>query len=283
MRRGSVVTRVHLARDCHLRKQGDAHREAAARRGDGQCRRETDGSQSDGCSGAHHGGGYNNTRDSREFLALAGRPTTLTTTLLSSTALFWELFSVRRDVISHLSIATAYPALLLIAGAVLLGPCNVLRGRANPVSSDLRRDVGIWAGIMALLHTALGLDVHLRGRPWLYFVDQHGHLRHDLFGFGNYTGLIAALLFLLLLAVSNDLSLRHFGPQKWKSLQRWTYGAVTLTVLHGIGYQHIEKRQRDYEATLWGVTAIVAIFQIAGWRRIGLRQPPPARPRHPRV
>jgi len=306
MRRGSVVTRVHLARDCHLRKRGDAHREAAARRGDGQCRRETDGSQSDGCSGgAHHGGGYNNTRDSREFLALAGRPTTLTTTLpkrplsywqgrivrhltialtaLSSTALFWALFSVRRDVISHLSIATAYPALLFTAGAVLLGPCNVLRGRPNPVSSDLRRDVGIWAGIMALLHTAIGLDVHLRGRPWLYFVDQHGHLRHDLFGFGNYTGVIAALLFLLLLAISNDLSLRRFGPRKWKSLQRWTYGAVTLTVLHGIAYQHIEKRQTAYEATLWGVTAIVAIFQVAGWRRIRLRQPPPARPRHPRV
>jgi len=204
---------------------------------------------------------------------------TIALTALSSTAVFWELFSGRRDVISHLSIATAYPALLLTGGAVLLGPCNVLRGRANPVSSDLRRDVGIWAGIMALLHTAIGLDVHLRGRPWLYFVDQHGHVRHDLFGFG----LIAALLFLLLLAISNDLSLRHFGPRKWKSLQRWTYGAVTLSVLHGIAYQHIEKRQTAHAATLWGVTAMVAILQVAGWRRIRVRQRPPATPRHPRV
>jgi len=208
---------------------------------------------------------------------------TIALTALSSTAVFWELFSGRRDVISHLSIATAYPALLLTGGAVLLGPCNVLRGRANPVSSDLRRDVGIWAGIMALLHTAIGLDVHLRGRPWLYFVDQHGHVRHDLFGFGNYTGLIAALLFLLLLAISNDLSLRHFGPRKWKSLQRWTYGAVTLSVLHGIAYQHIEKRQTAHAATLWGVTTMVAILQVAGWRRIRVRQRPPATPRHPRV
>jgi sulfoxide reductase heme-binding subunit YedZ len=127
------------------------------------------------------------------------QPMAIALTALSSTALFWELFSVRRDVISHLSIATAYPALLFTAGAVLVGPCNVLRGRANPLSSDLRRDVGIWAGILALLHTAIGLDVHLRGRPWLYFVDQHGHVRHDLFGFGNYTGLVAALLSLLLL------------------------------------------------------------------------------------
>ncbi len=204
---------------------------------------------------------------------------TIALTALSSTAVFWELFSGRRDVVSHLSIATAYPALLLTGGAVSLGPGNVLRGRANPVSSDLRRDVGIWAGIMALLHTAIGLDVHLRGRPWLYFVDQHGHVRHDLFGFG----LIAALLFLLLLAISNDLSLRHLGPRKWKSLQRWTYGAVTLSILHGIAYQHIEKRQTAYEATLWGVTAMMAILQVAGWRRIRVRQRPPATPRHPRV
>jgi sulfoxide reductase heme-binding subunit YedZ len=92
------------------------------------------------------------------------RHLTIALTALSCTALFWELFSVRRDLISHLSIATAYPALLLAAVAVLLGPWNVLGGRANPVSFDLRRDVGIWAGIMALLHSVVGLDVHLRGR-----------------------------------------------------------------------------------------------------------------------
>jgi len=201
------------------------------------------------------------------------RHLTIALTALSSTALFWALFAARRDVISHLSIATAYPALLLTAGAVLVGPCNVLRGRSYPVSSDLRRDVGIWAGIMALLHTVIGLDVHLRGRPWLYFLDQQGHVRHDLFGVANYTGLVAALLFLLLLAISNDLSLRHFGPRKWKSLQRWTYLAVTLSVLHGIAYQRIEKRQTAYEATLWGVTALVAIFQVAGWRRIRAEGP----------
>jgi DMSO/TMAO reductase YedYZ heme-binding membrane subunit len=139
-------------------------------------------------------------------------------------ALFWELFSVRRDVISRLSIATAYPALFLTAAAMLVGPWNVLRGRTNPVSSDLRRDLGIWAGIMALLHTGIGLNVHMRGRPWLYFIDQHHRVRYDLFGIGNDSGLLAAVLFLLLLAISNDLSLRRLGTRTWKLLQRWTCG-----------------------------------------------------------
>jgi sulfoxide reductase heme-binding subunit YedZ len=186
---------------------------------------------------------------------------------LASGALFWELFSIRRDVISRFSIATAYPALFLTAAALSIGPWNVLRGRTNPVSFDLRRDLGIWAGIMALLHTGIGLNVHLRGRPWLYFIDQHHQLRHDLFGIGNDTGLLAALLFLLLLAISNDLSLRRLGTSTWKSLQRWTYMAVALTLIHAVAYQVLEKRQAAYDALLWSTIAMAAVLQLAGWWR----------------
>lgn len=182
-------------------------------------------------------------------------------------AVFWKLFSARRDLISHFSIVTAYPALFLTALAVFLGPWNVLRGSANPVSFDLRRDVGIWAGIMALAHTVFGLNVHLRGRMWLYFVDQHHRLRHDWFGFGNDTGLVTALLFLLLLAISNDLSLRRLGTRRWKSLQRWTYGAVTFTILHAIAYQHVEQRRGAYEVLLGAITVAIAVFQFAGWNK----------------
>jgi sulfoxide reductase heme-binding subunit YedZ len=192
---------------------------------------------------------------------------TIALTTLACMATFWLLFSARRDPISHISIATAYPALFLTAVAVFLGPWNVLRGRANPVSFDLRRDIGIWAGIMALVHTAVGLNVHLRGRMWLYFVDQHHRIRHDWFGFGNDTGIAAALLFLLLLAISNDLSLRRLGTRRWKSLQRWTYAAVILSILHAIAYQHVEERRGAYAMLLAGTTLAIAIFQLAGWRR----------------
>ena len=199
------------------------------------------------------------------------RHLTIALTTVACAGLFWRFFSVRSDLISHLSIATAYPALFLTAAATLLGPWNVLRGAANSVSFDLRRDIGIWAGTMALLHTAVGLNVHLRGRPWLYFVDQHNHVRHDLFGFGNDTGLTATLFFLLLLAISNDLSLRRLGTRKWKSLQRWTYAAIVLTILHAVAYQHIEKRQAPYVAVLWAMTGVVATFQVGGWWRIKSR------------
>jgi len=183
------------------------------------------------------------------------------------TALFWQLFSKRQDLISHFSIATAYPALVLTAAALVLGPWNVLRGRHNPVSFDSRRDLGIWAGVMAVIHTVVGLNVHLRGRPWLYFVDEHKRIRHDVFGFSNDTGLIAALLFLLLLAISNDLSLRRLGTRRWKSLQRWTYVAAALTGLHAVAYQQVEKRQAAYQVMVWGITAGLTALQLAGWSR----------------
>jgi sulfoxide reductase heme-binding subunit YedZ len=73
------------------------------------------------------------------------------------------------DVRHRLSMATAYAGLIFLAASLWLGPWNVLRRRANPTSFDLRRDVGIWAGIPAILHTIVGLTVHLRGRMWMYF------------------------------------------------------------------------------------------------------------------
>ena len=75
VRRGSVVTRVHVARGRRLSEQTDAHRQAAARGGDGQCDRESDGSHSGRCSGVvNHGRREHNTPDSRPFLTLRRPP-----------------------------------------------------------------------------------------------------------------------------------------------------------------------------------------------------------------
>src|ERR1700686_1103680 len=153
--------------------------------------------------------------------------------------LFMRLFP-HRDLVSRVSIGTAYAALFLVTATLLLGPLNVLRKRANPVSFDLRRDLGIWAGIAALVHTLVGLNVHLRGKMWLYFVDTGHHVRKDAFGIGNYTGIVAAFVFVLLLALSNDISLRELGIHRWKSLQRWAYAAFVLATAHSIAYQQIE-------------------------------------------
>jgi len=180
------------------------------------------------------------------------------------------LYSTRpyADVISRASFATAYPALALLAATLLIGPWNVLRRKPNPVSSDLRRDLGIWAGILGVLHAAVGQFVHLRGRPWLYYVygpgEHHHGMRHDLFGLANYTGALGALLLAMLFATSNDLSLRRLGTGKWKQLQRWNYAVFALVAVHSFAFQGVEKQKQ-----LWVVTAAFCVaaalsLQIAG-------------------
>jgi methionine sulfoxide reductase heme-binding subunit len=175
------------------------------------------------------------------------------------------------DPIMRASFATAYPALALLAATLLVGPWNLLRKRRNPVSSDLRRDVGIWAGILGVLHAAVGQCVHLRGRPWLYYVygpSEHHHvipLRHDLFGLSNYTGAFAVLLLVALLATSNDYSLRALGTPRWKTLQRWNYAVFALTAIHAIGYLTIEKQKENFVLTVVICLAIALALQAVGF------------------
>ena len=194
--------------------------------------------------------------------------------LLATTLAVFALYITRpyRDVITRLSFSTAYPALVLLVITLWIGPWNLLRVQRTPVSSDLRRDVGIWAGILGIFHTAIGFCVHLRGRPWLYFVYQRseGHsfpLRHDIFGFANYTGLIATIILLLLFVTSNDWSLRRLGTPKWKQLQRWNYVLFLFAFLHTIAYQTMEKQHVPFVATIALCGVITVLLQSLGFQR----------------
>ena len=179
-----------------------------------------------------------------------------------------------RDVISRASFATAYPAIVLLASTLLIGPWNWLRKKPNPVSSDLRRDLGIWAGILSIVHTGVGQCVHLRGRPWLYYVygpTEHHHafpLRHDAFGFANYTGALGALLVIALLATSNDYSLRKLGTRGWKSLQRWNYALFALAGAHALLYQEgVEKQEKLFVFLVVASIALTAAVQTIVFMR----------------
>jgi len=184
-----------------------------------------------------------------------------------------------KDVITKLSFATAYPALILLAATLLIGPWNTLRKERMPVSSDLRRDIGIWAGIVSLLHAVIGQCVHLRGRPWLYYVYEHRKngptgLRHDLFGFNNFDGLAATIVLIVLFATSNDWYLRRMGTQKWKTFQRWNYVCFALTGAHTLGYQIMEKQKAPFLITAIICISLTLVLQVFGFvlnRRLKFR------------
>ncbi len=173
------------------------------------------------------------------------------------------------DLRHRLSMATAYAALCFLTATLILGPWNVLRRRTSPVSYDLRRDLGILTGILALIHTAIGLTVHLRGRMWMYFFRSLHPVREQVstFGAANYTGLAATLVFIMLLALSNDWSLRTLGISRWKRLQQWTYAAFAMTAVHAILFQCVENRRLPWIVFFAAAAAITIVAQGLGYRR----------------
>ena len=194
---------------------------------------------------------------------------------LLSAASAWLLYVTRPypDVLTRLSFSTAWPALALLSVTLIIGPWRTLTGKSPVLSFDLRRDIGIWAGILGAAHAGVGQCVHLRGRPWLYYVYEKAQehllpIRHDMFGFANFTGLFAALILLALLTTSNDASLRKLGLPGWKSLQRWNYACFGLTALHTFGYLlGIESLKWASVTTASLCVILSTLLQYLGWRR----------------
>ena len=174
-------------------------------------------------------------------------------------------------VVFRLSMGTAYASLALLALALLIGPWNVLRRRPNPVSTDVRRDAGLWGAALGIVHMVFGLQVHLPGHMIEYFLWSNPGtrtipVRYDLAGLTNWSGLGAAAILLGLAAISNDASLRRFGSARWKWLQRWNYAAFALIAVHGVVYQLLEKRQPSWIVVFALVIGAVVLTQLAGMR-----------------
>jgi methionine sulfoxide reductase heme-binding subunit len=203
---------------------------------------------------------------------------------LASVALTAAIFAVveSRFTLSRLSTAFAFSGLALVCASLAIGPSNVLRNRPNPLSTDLRRDVGIWAGLLSLAHVVLGFQVHMGGRFWEYFF--YGNqprlvrLRFDPFGLANYAGLGITLVILLLLALSNDISLRRLGSRRWKAWHRLLYVGFALTLAHGALYQLLEKRHLPFVGLFAGMVLAVCALQLLAFRKVRRRQIP-RRPR----
>jgi sulfoxide reductase heme-binding subunit YedZ len=179
-----------------------------------------------------------------------------------------------------LTIVLGYLALGLLAVSLVIGPLGLLGRRRNPVNISLRRDIGIWVGVTGLGHVLCGLQVHLGGQILLYFVQERaGRLVPllNLFGISNDLGLLATVLLLFLLALSNDLALRRLRGPRWKWLQRTNYLLFLLVVLHTFGYQLLIQREAPFVWLAVGLVATVLLAQAGGlllYRARHTRRPP---------
>lgn len=177
-----------------------------------------------------------------------------------------------RTPLERVSMVTGYLGLVLIAVSLAIGPLNILRAASNPPSINLRRDIGILAGIAAIAHVIFGLQVHLGGEFVRYFFEIKtgagiSGIRLDGFGIANHLGLMAALIIILLLSISNNLSIRKLGPRTWKAIQRSSYVGAFLVVVHALLYQAVERRQIPFIAGVLIVVGAALYLQLLGFRR----------------
>ena len=165
------------------------------------------------------------------------------------------------------SLSTGYISLLLLTITLSLGSWNILKGRANPASINLRRDIGIWCGIFSLFHIAFGINVHLKN--WTqYFIDANGNLLLSLFGFTNYLGVISTLIVIILLLTSNNFSLRNLKYKKWKLIQRFNYFLAVFVFAHSLLYQIVEKRLLPFCLIIGIIALWTIIIQFMGFQKI---------------
>lgn len=174
------------------------------------------------------------------------------------------------------SVASAHVSFFWLAVALLIAPSRILLGRSAPLQLDIRRDVGIWAALMAVVHTVFGLQGHMQGRFWEYFVVRGASgwtIRRDLFGFANYLGLGGLGLALLLLGLSNDWALRRLGARLWKRCQQSTYGLFVLVLAHGLVFQQMGRRPWPLVVVLLTLGSLAVAGQgSAYWARFKVRQ-----------
>jgi sulfoxide reductase heme-binding subunit YedZ len=177
------------------------------------------------------------------------------------------------DLVHSLTIGTAYVSLAQLAATLLIGPWQLLRRQQrNPANINLRRDIGIWAGLVGVAHVVFGFQVHMGGNILHYFFRPDSWLPQiNVFGAANYLGLAATLVLLALLLLSNDLSLRTLKGRRWKAIQRFNYVLFAAVLLHTWGYQFEVQRVWIMPAVSIALTAAVLAAQAIGYRYYRMR------------
>src|SRR5262245_22884590 len=185
----------------------------------------------------------------------------------------WNVLRSRQ--VQQFTVASGYLAVAMLAVTLLLGPANLVLRRRNPLSTYLRRDVGIWTAAFSILHVISAILIHVSHGSGVitsvlhFFVAEDGRPLTNSFGWGNWTGSAALLIVLGLLTTSSDAALRMLKARPWKWLQRLTYALFVLVVLHAVFYGALLRMPSPF--TLLLVLSVVAVLvgQLVGvwlWR-----------------
>ncbi|WP_100183253.1 ferric reductase-like transmembrane domain-containing protein [Candidatus Nitrosotenuis aquarius] len=126
---------------------------------------------------------------------------------------------------------------IFLAFALIIGPLSKLKNGAKFLIL-WRREVGIWAAVLAIIHGVLIVDGWIKWDVAKFFgyefIPQLGRLARLEPGFGlaNLIGFVAFLWLAVLAITSSDRIMRFLGGQSWKWLHTGSYIVFYLTSIH---------------------------------------------------
>ena len=133
------------------------------------------------------------------------------------------------------------------------------------------RPIGIWAMVFALVHIIIVIGGWDDWNIWwlLGFTEiRDGSTQFNLpgFGFANVIGFIAALYGLVLLATSNDSSIKKLGTDSWKYLQQrsahFLYVLASLHTVYFLFYYYYSYGRQAPPPNFFRTTFIIIIIVI---------------------
>jgi sulfoxide reductase heme-binding subunit YedZ len=79
--------------------------------------------------------------------------------------IFYIFWKPTLPVIPFITYTSGYLSIFLLAVSLLLGPINLILRRKNPISTYIRRDIGIFGAILGIIHSVVGLFMHFWYSP----------------------------------------------------------------------------------------------------------------------
>ena len=171
-------------------------------------------------------------------------------------------------------------SVVLVSLAMAIGPLARLWSRMRRFL-PWRRELGVWATLLAVIHTVIILDgwlewelIRLFGYQFHPTLGSYVMLLHG-FGLANVIGIAALLYGAVLAGTSNDRSQKFLGGSAWKFLQQGTYVLWALVVAHTANflYLHFQDFHRQVPDPNWaqwpfaGLVVLVLGLQFtAFWR-----------------
>lgn len=128
-------------------------------------------------------------------------------------------------------------SLVLVSLAMAVGPLGRIWRRASAFL-PWRREFGIWATVLAIVHTAIILGgwvewnlIRLFGYEFHPGLGQYVMLQHG-FALANAIGILALFYAAILGLTSNNWSQKILGGSVWKFLQQGAYVLWSLVLVH---------------------------------------------------